>query len=120
MEELRLLDRRWHAEYFARRLGEFVVNCHSARAPSQHRGTQSDAPSSFRSSRRDALSPFKNSNCHSAADGLFGLVKRRTAGRLLPSPNQSWLVFRPEAAGGQSPVGHGPTSFLQKLIGVRA
>src|SRR5690242_10124879 len=28
MEELRLLDRGWHARYSARRLGEFVARCH--------------------------------------------------------------------------------------------
>ena len=28
MGELRLLDRRWHAKYSARRLGEFVERCH--------------------------------------------------------------------------------------------
>jgi hypothetical protein len=79
MEGLRLLDRRWRAKYSARRLGEFVAQCHE-RGVAVAAQRFAVIPALFASAppQRGALLA-KNSECDSRAEGAFALVKRRTS-----------------------------------------
>jgi hypothetical protein len=79
MEELRLLDRWWHARYSARRLSEFVALYRGrGGAVTPQRLAVIRAPLASATPRRRAVLPFENSECDLRAEGIFALVKRRT------------------------------------------
>ena len=79
MKDLRLLDRRWHVRYSARRLDELVARCHErGLSVTPHRLAVIRAPLASATPRRRAVLPFENSECDLRAEGIFALVKRRT------------------------------------------
>ncbi len=96
MKDLRLLDRRWHVRYSARRLDE-LVSVHerglsvTPQWPAVIRALLASA-----TPRPRALLPFENSECDLRTEGIFALVKRRTpqSPDHYLSPNHSQLVSR--------------------------
>jgi len=95
MKDLRLLDRRWHVRYSARRLDELVARCRerglsvTLQWPAVIRALLASA-----TPRPRALLPFENSECDPRTGGIFALVKRRTpqSPDHYLSPNHSQLV----------------------------